>query len=141
MPPPAGTAQKKNFQAATDENGVLTFRTTAALKAGDGITVFIAWPKGFISPPSAIGNFAAYIEENFRLFVALVAAGFGIPLFFIIWWLVGRDPPRGTIIPEFAPLKTSLPPLPPMSQGRDRGSHAAPRLLRRNCRSCHQGIY
>ncbi len=122
-------AEEKNFHAATDENGVLTFRTTAALKAGDGITVFTAWPKGFISPPSAIGNFAAYIEENFRLFVALVAAGFGIPLFFIIWWLVGRDPPRGTIIPEFAPPENFSPALAAYVAGQGSGDHTLRRAF------------
>ncbi|TNE29312.1 MAG: DUF2207 domain-containing protein [Alphaproteobacteria bacterium] len=114
-------ATYKNFHAATDENGVLTFRTTAVLRSGEGMTIFAAWPKGFIFPPSAISRFSSYIEENFHLFVALVALGFATPLFFIIWWLVGRDPPRGTVIPEFSPPENFSPALAAYVAGQGSG--------------------
>lgn len=114
-------AMEKNFHAASDEDGILTYRTTSVLRKGEGMTIFTSWPKGFVFPPSATARFSDYIAENFYLFIALVATGFAVPLFFIIWWLVGRDPPRGTIIPEFAPPENFSPALAAYVSGQGSG--------------------
>lgn len=112
----------RNFRTKNDdENGVLTISTTAGLAAGEGVTVSAAWPKGFIVPPAPLEKFTIYVEENIWLFTACVFAGFGILLFFIIWWLVGRDPPHGTIIPKFTPPENFSPALAAYVAGQGSG--------------------
>jgi uncharacterized membrane protein YgcG len=99
--PPGSTA--RDATVSDDRPGRIVFRTTAPLPPRNGLTVAAAWPKGVVDPPSA-GRLARWwVDDHIAAVVAgvallLVAAGYGLA-----WLLVGRDPPRGTIIPLFAP--------------------------------------
>jgi hypothetical protein len=77
--------------------------TVRRLLPGEGFTIAIAWQKGLVQPPSAGDETWWWLADNvglFTLIATLVAAG----LFYALAWLrVGRDPPRGTIIPLFTP--------------------------------------
>jgi Predicted membrane protein (DUF2207) len=84
-------------------DGHIVFRTTKPLPAKNGLTVAAAWPKGVVSAPTASQETGWWLTDN--LPGVLAGGGLVLVLGFYAWaWLaVGRDPPRGTIIPLFGP--------------------------------------
>jgi hypothetical protein len=87
----------------TDGGGNPMFSTTSRLRAYEGLTVAVAFPKGFVTPPSAtdelLWRLRAYIS-----YVATVFAWLLVVIFFaFIWRRVGRDPAKGTIVPRWRP--------------------------------------
>ncbi|EFL51960.1 Protein of unknown function DUF2207, membrane [Solidesulfovibrio fructosivorans JJ]] len=79
--------------------GMMTFATTAPLPPGEGLTVAVAFPKGFVHPPST--------TKRLLTAPAFLTAALGLLLvtayFLFVWWKVGRDPRQGILIPLFAP--------------------------------------
>jgi uncharacterized membrane protein YgcG len=83
--------------------GQIAFRTTRPLRAFEGLTVAVAWPKGFVAPPAFARRLGWFLLDYLEL-VAPAASALLVLLYYgIAWWLVGRDPRRGVIIPRFEP--------------------------------------
>src|SRR5690606_28850942 len=61
------------------------------------------WAKGFVPQPTSSEKLDRWISDNpitlFSLIMLFVIFGYYI----FVWVLVGRDPPKGTIIPLFGP--------------------------------------
>jgi uncharacterized membrane protein YgcG len=83
--------------------GHIVFRTTRPLPARNGLTVAAAWPKGIVTPPDATRQAGWLLRDNMALAVALIALALVIAYYVVAWLAVGRDPPRGVIIPLFGP--------------------------------------
>ena len=95
----------QDFTTALDEKGRVTFRTSRPLMPGEGLTIAVAWPKGVVSEPSRLeGGLSIWRQNRVVAYAAiglLALAGYYI----VVWFLVGKDPARGTIIPLFSPPK------------------------------------
>ena len=96
-------SKEQAFQQYFTESGNITFETTRNLEAGEGLTIAVAWPKGFVTPPTTTEKLSVAARENTSFIVALI--GFIILLVYYLktWAIVGRDPKKGTIIPRFEP--------------------------------------
>ncbi len=72
------------------------------LGAHEGLTVAAAWRKGVVEQPTQAQLPQSWIEDNAHL--AAAAGGILLMLLYyaLAWLVVGRDPPRGTIIPLFS---------------------------------------
>ena len=78
-------------------------RSTRTLAPNEGFTVAVGWPKGFVAPPPEIEKTEPAVANN-RGLLAIVGGVIASLLYYLIAWLrVGRDPPKGTIIPLFTP--------------------------------------
>ena len=97
------------YETLLSEGGAFSVATTRPLRPGEGLTVAVAWPKGFVREPDA-GEKLTYLFKDNR---SLVAAGTGLLLlaiyYLVAWLAVGRDPERGTIIPLFEPPENLSP--------------------------------
>ncbi len=98
-------AREQDFTTERPAADRIVFRTARPLRPGSGLTVAVAWPKGFVRAPSGAAEAARLLSDNAALAVA--AAGFVLVLAYygFIWLRVGRDPARGTVIPLFEPPK------------------------------------
>ncbi len=98
-------SRDNNSRVLSATGNVFEAETTAALDPRQGFTVAVAWQKGLVTPPSGAQKWAWWASDNagfFTLGLGLLASA----LYFLFAWnKVGRDPPRGTIIPLFAPPK------------------------------------
>lgn len=93
------TGAKGHDFTAQNEHGAMTFSTTAPLPPGQGLTVAVAFPKGFVHTPSPGTRMLA--SPAFRVATAgLVAV---LVYFLIAWGMVGRDPRQGILTPLFTP--------------------------------------
>nr|WP_246198049.1 DUF2207 domain-containing protein [Solidesulfovibrio aerotolerans] len=94
---PAG-AKGRNYAIQTGA-GVFSCETTKPLPPGEGLTVAVAFPKGFVQLPTPAQQ--ALTNQGFQMAAAGLVV---VAVFFLIaWFLVGRDPVRGLTVPLFAP--------------------------------------
>ena len=101
-----GYRSTENFSRVISATGnVFEAETTNALNPNEGFTVAVGWQKGLVTPPSDTQKWAWWASDNagfFTLALGLLASA----LYFLFAWnKVGRDPPKGTIIPLFQPPK------------------------------------
>lgn len=90
----------KVFNATGNEYRAVATRSFAP---GEGMTVAVAWQKGIVTPPSESQKYLWFLRDNAGL-MGLLATLLGVAFFYYLAWTrVGRDPPKGTIIPLFAP--------------------------------------
>lgn len=86
---------------AKRNGGAIVFSTTRALQMGEGFSIAVAMPKGTIAQPTVAQEAAYLLLDHHSEIVAF--GGLAVVLAYFVWaWLrVGRDPPKGTIIPLF----------------------------------------
>jgi uncharacterized membrane protein YgcG len=99
---PSGAAGK-DFRKTVDEAGHIRFTTTRPLNPGEGLTVAVAWPKGLVTEPDAAQKLTYFFQDNAAGIVALIWAVVIFIYYLICWFLVGRDPAKGTIVPLYSP--------------------------------------
>ncbi len=105
-----GGEKGQDFTSTVDTStGLIHVTTTRELAAGEGLTIVVSFPKGFVRPPTEDERRAAFLRDNRPLLVAVAGAGVVVLYFLAVWFLVGRDPARGTIIPRFAPPRDMSP--------------------------------
>jgi uncharacterized membrane protein YgcG len=95
--------QGTDFRVTSGEGSVYRAETTRSLMRNEGLTVAVAWPKGFVAEPTQKDRLRWWIADNagyFGLALTLLAA---FAYYLYGWNKVGRDPPKGTIIPLFKP--------------------------------------
>jgi len=86
-----------------DNRGNPMFATTSRLRAKEGLTVAVAFPKGFVTPPSAADELLWKLR-GYTGYVAAVLIWLAILAYYLVMWnRVGRDPEKGTIVPRWRP--------------------------------------
>lgn len=97
-------------QGATDKNfnidlssGQPFFATVKPLGAHEGLTIVVGWPKGIIAEPALAQKLRYFFSDNAGAIVGLVGLLIILLYFLVAWERVGRDPRRGTIIPQYEP--------------------------------------
>ena len=96
-------SKAKNLTASVDANSVAHFATTTPLNEYEGLTIVASFPKGIIPPPPG-GTFADFASGRGGLtLVALVLLLLVLAYYVTAWSMVGKDLPRGTIIPRYEP--------------------------------------
>lgn len=92
-----------DLTAAAADDGSYAFAATRPLGANEGLTILLAWPKGFVTPPTQEQRIRYFLEDNSE--AAVAGAGLGVILgyYFVVWSLVGRDPAPGAIVTLYEP--------------------------------------
>jgi uncharacterized membrane protein YgcG len=83
--------------------GLIVFRTTKQLPVANGLTVASGWDKGVVAEPTNAQRIEAILHDDPALKVAAIGGGLVIGFYLLVWFMLGRDPRRGTIIPLFGP--------------------------------------
>ncbi|MCX6085308.1 MAG: DUF2207 domain-containing protein, partial [Caldiserica bacterium] len=85
------------------DDGSPTFITTSTLNPGEGMTIVVGWPKGFVQAPTAATRFGWFLRDNGALIVGLLGVLLVFLYYMTVWYRYGKDPDRGTIFARFAP--------------------------------------
>jgi uncharacterized membrane protein YgcG len=96
---------------AYNQYGNIIFTTTKKLMPNEGLTIAVAWPKGFVSEPTTKEKLTYLWKDNNSVATSLIGLLVLACFYFIGWHLVGKDPPEGTIFPLFSPPKWVSPAL------------------------------
>jgi uncharacterized membrane protein YgcG len=96
-------SQGEDVAIGETKKGEPLFRTTRTLSSGEGLTVAVGWPPGYVDPESGSQRLARWLERWGTLAAAGITLGIVLLYYLIVWVLIGRDPPAGTIIPVYHP--------------------------------------
>ncbi len=98
-----GSRETDYAEAGYTQDGAFALRATRPLAPREGLTVSLAFSKGFVDELSSFENLMLLIANN-KIFVFSLLYTVLLTAYFIIAWMfVGKNPPKGTIIPRFAP--------------------------------------
>jgi len=96
-------AKGEDHASSVDAAGQALFRATRPLGAGEGLTIVVTWPKGFVAAPTFGDEVTWALRDNGMVLVGLVGLIVVAAYYVAAWARVGRDPPKGVIIPLFEP--------------------------------------
>jgi len=96
-------AQGRDFRVSYDGSGDIVFSTTRGLDPQEGLTIAVAWPKGFVTEPSGAEKTKSFLKDNLSTFLGLIWLIVLVGYYLAVWNRVGRDPEPGVIIPLFEP--------------------------------------
>src|SRR5216684_5973360 len=85
-------------EIAIAANGV-EVRTREALRYHEGLTIAVAFDKGFVHEPTAADKAWLFLRSNWPLGLPLAAFG----IMFYLWWTRGRDPRLRPIAAQYEP--------------------------------------
>ncbi len=93
--------QGKDFTVSQPSTNQIIFSTTRMLQPSEGLTIAVAWPKGFVHPPT----WRELLAEQLDVwdYIVIEMAALLIIYFLVVWYFYGRDPAKGTIVPLFEP--------------------------------------
>lgn len=92
----------KAFVSGRDRIGNPTF-SAEHLLPHQGLSIVVTWPKGLIAAPTAAEKRIEFIQDNKGAVVGVIGLMVVWGYYIIAWWMVGRDPRAGTIVPLYEP--------------------------------------
>lgn len=84
-------------------NSSIHFTSTRPYAPGEGLTIAVGWPKGFVTKPSFSEQVLTWLTDQGSLAPAVLGACLLLLYYMLAWIKVGRDPAKGIIIPRFTP--------------------------------------
>lgn len=96
-------AQGTDYRVITEAPGLYEAETTRPLAPGEGFTIAVGFPKGILTPPTASEEAEAFVSDNAGIVAVILGVLAVLGYYFYAWNKVGRDPPKGVIIPLFSP--------------------------------------
>lgn len=90
-----------NFKLLSD-NSIL-FKSTKSMEKNQGLTIAASINKGILVPPTAFENIKDIILDNIIIPALIIIFLIYFSINFYAWKKWGKDPAKGTIIPEFEP--------------------------------------
>jgi uncharacterized membrane protein YgcG len=99
---PQGSAAT-DYTASADRASNASFRTTQPLGPREGLTIVVRWPKGFVRPPTDEEKYHYFVEDNQATLIGIAGLIIVLIYYTVAWFLVGRDPAKGVIVPRYEP--------------------------------------
>ncbi|MCZ6802644.1 MAG: DUF2207 domain-containing protein [Proteobacteria bacterium] len=94
-------SKEKNYKTRFNDDGAAHFETTQPLPKRHGLTIVVAWPKGYFIEPTASEKMKFALQDNRHLAIALIGLVFLLAFYGFTWLKVGKDPEKGIIIPQY----------------------------------------
>jgi len=93
----------KDFEVTKDVIGNVVFNTKRPLRPGEGFTIAVSWPPGYVKRPDAFEKLKYFLQDNIGLFLGGIGAVIVFLYYIFVWASFGRDPAKGIIIPLYEP--------------------------------------
>ena len=98
--PYGSRAQEARAEVAPDGRSV-RFVTTRALGPREGLTVVVGLAKGAIQPPTSAQAWGWFLRDHLATLIAGAGAVLVMAYYLTSWARVGRDPPKGVVVPRW----------------------------------------
>ncbi len=98
---PMGSTDSRSFPVSGQQQ--VTFSSSRPYAPGEGLTIAVSWPKGYVTPPPVTEQAAQALAGGGGVLPVGIGAVLLAVYYVLAWMKVGRDPEKGVIIPRFAP--------------------------------------
>jgi uncharacterized membrane protein YgcG len=91
------------FTSSIGAANTVGFVSTEPFAPGEGLTIVVSWPKGYVQEPNSETRFRDFVDDNRSILAG--AAGLSLVLLYyvVVWFRVGRDPAKPSIMPNYGP--------------------------------------
>jgi uncharacterized membrane protein YgcG len=91
------------FSSSIGGDNTVSFVGAGPFAPGEGLTIVVSWPKGYVQEPNSETRFRDFIDDNRSMLAG--AAGLSLVLLYyvVVWFRVGRDPAKPSIMPNYEP--------------------------------------
>ncbi len=96
-------ARGKAFNSSIAPGNTFSFVSLEPLPPGEGLTIVVSWPKGYIQEPSGETRFRYFLEDNRPTLVGAAGLLLVLLYYLIVWFQVGRAPAKSSIMPIYEP--------------------------------------
>ena len=97
-------SKEQNYRSSVDAtSGEVRFSTTESLGPGEGLTIVVSFPKGYVNQPTGEQPWARFREANPELLIAAISMAALLLYYLLAWVLVGKDPAAGSVFPQASP--------------------------------------
>ncbi len=96
-------AKGKDYAASVEYDGSAWFETTKKLGRREGLTIVVNWPKGYVTEPTREQRVNWFLQDNSSTIYGVSGLALLLLYYLVVWFLVGRDPEAGVIIPLYKP--------------------------------------
>lgn len=96
-------SKEQNCRVSVDSMGNSVFETTSGLAPGEGMTIVVLWPKGFVHEPTGSEKAEMLLSDNLNLLAGLAGLILLLIYYMFAWIRVGKDPAAGPIAPMYEP--------------------------------------
>ena len=93
----------QDYRATINAAGDPSFATTRVLGVNEGLTISVAWPKGFVTEPGRLQRAAWLLADNVNLLIALAGLLAMLGYYIPVWRHFGKDPEEGVIFARYEP--------------------------------------
>jgi uncharacterized membrane protein len=97
-------SRTQNADVEVAGNGV-EVRTRSPLGYHEGLTIAVAFDKGFVHEPTTADRISLFLRSNWPLALPIIA----FVLMFFLWWTQGRDPRLRPIAAQYEPPEKLTP--------------------------------
>jgi len=96
-------AKGTRYASRVDDDGSVAFETTRPFAQGEGLTIVVSWPKGYVHEPTSREELSFLLSDNQSWVILLVGLAGLLAYYFFAWAMVGRDPESGVVITRYEP--------------------------------------
>ncbi|MBT8446998.1 MAG: DUF2207 domain-containing protein [Gammaproteobacteria bacterium] len=96
-------ATGQDYDAGMEFGSVARFTGTRRFRQGEGMTIVVSFPKGFVQAPTSRQRLEWLLEDNANLLAGLVGIALLLVYYISMWTRAGRDPAPGVIMPMYVP--------------------------------------
>jgi hypothetical protein len=96
-------SRESNYTSEVNTDGKVHFSAARQLNEKEGLTIFAAWPAGYVTRPDINTKFNYFLKDNRELFASLTGLAVVLIYYLLVWSKAGKDPEKGTIIPLYSP--------------------------------------
>ncbi len=79
------------------------FAARSPLSPVNGLTIVVAWPKGYVAEPSGLQRSTWFFMDNLNVLIVLAGLLVLLSYYVPVWRRYGRDPDEGVIVTRYEP--------------------------------------
>jgi hypothetical protein len=96
-------AHGKAFISSIGPDNTVSFVSREPLPPGEGLTIAVSWPKGYIQKPSGETRFRYFLEDNRSTLIGAAGLALVVLYYLTVWFRVGRAPAKSPIMALYEP--------------------------------------
>lgn len=91
------------FSSSIGGDDSVSFVSTEPFAPGEGLTIVVSWPKGYVQEPNSETRFRDFIDDNRSILAGATGLSLLLLYYVVVWFRVGRDPAKPSIMPNYEP--------------------------------------